>query len=184
MTIREYLKTLLQGVKTYIDEKIVKSDWNVNDENSTAYILNKPFGESLEDVILIEEQSIEGFTDWEEGNYGVTTSIQMDLVIGDSYTVIWDGTTYDNLICFDDEGCPTIGAVYKDYTNYKILNESDSTGYGDYLRRTYPGVLLIELSKMGGNPLGPYGDKNNIYEVFNENTKALTSIIKHLTRRR
>ena len=41
MTIREYLKTLLQGVKTYVDEKIVKSDWNENDENSTSYINNR-----------------------------------------------------------------------------------------------------------------------------------------------
>ena len=31
------------------------------------------------------------------------------------------------------------------------------------LRIDYPAVLLIELSYMGGNPLGPLGDKDNNY---------------------
>ena len=31
------------------------------------------------------------------------------------------------------------------------------------LRLDYPGFLLIVLSYMGGNPLGPLGDKDNNY---------------------
>ena len=30
---------------------------------------------------------------------------------------------------------------------------------------------------MGGNPLGPYGDKSNIERVYEENTNALDSIL-------
>ena len=74
--------------------------------------------------------------------------------------------------------------IYHQETDYKILEESDFTGYGDYLRRTYQGVLLIELSKMGGNPIGPYGDKSNTYQVFSDNTKALSSVIKCLEKRK
>ena len=67
--------------------------------------------------------------------------------------------------------------IYSNSTGYRLLDSSSTTGYGDYLRRTYPGVLLIELSKMGGNPIGPYGDKNNIYNVLHDNTLAITSLI-------
>ena len=89
-------------------------------------------------------------------------------------------TKYQEFLNFNEE----LANIYHNDTTYKLLNESGSTGYGDYLRRTYQGVLLIELSKMGGNPIGPYGDKNNIYKVFNDNTNALTSVIKHLAKRR
>ena len=74
----------------------------------------------------------------------------------------------------------TLANIYSRKTNYTILEESGKTGYGDLLRRTYPGVLLIELSKMGGNPIGPYGDHNNIYITINDNLAAINDIFKYL----
>ncbi len=72
-----------------------------------------------------------------------------------------------------------LAEIYHNSTNYKLLDSSSKTGYGDYLRRTYPGVLLVELSKMGGNPIGPYGDTNNIYNVFHDNIDAINMLIKY-----
>lgn len=72
--------------------------------------------------------------------------------------------------------------IYSKQTDYRLLEESSTTGYGDYLRRTYPGVLLIELSKMGGNPIGPYGDKNNIYQVFHDNNEAMNSLFHYFNK--
>ena len=66
---------------------------------------------------------------------------------------------------------------YSQKTSYQMLECSDKSGYGDYLRRTYPGVLMIELSKMGGNPIGPYGDVNNIAKVFSDNIQAVDSVM-------
>ena len=74
----------------------------------------------------------------------------------------------------------TLAEIYERSTNYQILEESSTTGYGDYLRRTYPGVLLIELSKMGGNPLGPYGDGSNTIRVFEENNAAINEVFHYL----
>ena len=51
------------------------------------------------------------------------------------------------------------------------------------MARTFPGVLMIELSKMGGNPIGPYGDKTNIYNTINENISAIANIIKYFNKR-
>lgn len=76
-----------------------------------------------------------------------------------------------------------LALLYQENTNYKILEESDTTGYGDLLRRTFPGVLMIELSKMGGNPIGPYGDKDNIYNTINDNFSAIENILYYLKKR-
>ena len=75
-----------------------------------------------------------------------------------------------------------LATIYKNETNYKILETSDNTGYGDKLRRTFPRVLLIELSKMGGNPLGPYGDKNNIIDTIEKNINAIEKILNHYSK--
>ena len=69
--------------------------------------------------------------------------------------------------------------IYQKETDYRKIESSDKTGYGDLLRRTFPGVLLIELSKMGGNPIAPYGDVDNIYRTVNENLKAINSLLKY-----
>ena len=71
--------------------------------------------------------------------------------------------------------------IYHDSTDYKILEDASTTGYGDLLRRTFPGVLLIELSKMGGNPIAPYGDYNNIYNTMNDNFKAFDSLLNYFS---
>jgi len=70
--------------------------------------------------------------------------------------------------------------IYHDDTDYKLIESSDFTGYGDLLRRTFPGVLLIELSKMGGNPIAPYGDENNIYKTYTDNFAAFDHILNYL----
>ncbi len=77
----------------------------------------------------------------------------------------------------------TLASIYSNDTDYKLLDISDTTGYGDLLRRTFPGVLLIELSKMGGNPIGPYGDEDNIYKTINDNFNAIRSILNFYNKR-
>jgi len=63
---------------------------------------------------------------------------------------------------------------YHDDTRYIVPDGSEKPGYrmvqvpslkdvDETLRMQYPAVLLIELSYMGGNPIGPLGDKQNNY---------------------
>ena len=63
---------------------------------------------------------------------------------------------------------------YQEDTKYSTPNGSEKPGYriveapslkdmDEILRLNYPAVLLIELSYMGGNPIGPLGDKENNY---------------------
>lgn len=64
------------------------------------------------------------------------------------------------------------------YTDFLFLDNPGLTGFGDLLRSFYPGVLLIELSKMGGNPLGPYGDYNTFLETMERNIIAVSESIR------
>ncbi len=64
-------------------------------------------------------------------------------------------------------------------TIYNIMPKGNViTGVGDVLREEYPYAFLLELSKMGGNPIGPYGDKKNHYLTMVSNMEALMSILK------
>ena len=46
---------------------------------------------------------------------------------------------------------------------YKMIQKPNLADFDEWLRLLYPAILLIELSYMGGNPIGPYGDKVNNY---------------------
>lgn len=66
-------------------------------------------------------------------------------------------------------------------TNRKI-NNSPATSLNDIFRLKYPLDLLIELSAMGGNPIGPYGDmKGNYKNVMESNTVAVKQLLEYAT---
>lgn len=75
-----------------------------------------------------------------------------------------------------------LARVYQSKTDYKPMPYPKKlTGTGDMIRQILPGFLLIELSKMGGNPLGPYGDKKNNYKkVINDNIIAFNEILNNI----
>ena len=70
--------------------------------------------------------------------------------------------------------------IYQEITDYKDMPyDKNLIGTGDMIRQMLPGFLIIELSTMGGNPLGPYGDKENNYKkVINDNLIAFNQILK------
>ena len=77
-----------------------------------------------------------------------------------------------------DEFNNDIAINYQKYTEYKIMPYPEKlTGTGDMIRQLLPGFLIVELSKMGGNPIGPYGDKNNYIKVINDNINAFYNVI-------
>lgn len=80
-----------------------------------------------------------------------------------------------------DEINTFIADIYEKETGYiKQDYPKKITGTGDMLRNLIPGFLLIELSKMGGNPLGPYGDKDGNYtQTISTNFKAFSETIKY-----
>ncbi len=85
-----------------------------------------------------------------------------------------------------------IGNIYEKFTGkndqYKVMGyPHEITGFGDVLRKNYTASFLLELSKMGGNPIACYGDRKGNYELtmvsnFSAMMKTLQTILqlKHL----
>lgn len=48
-------------------------------------------------------------------------------------------------------------------SGYEIIKTSNLVDEDEILRHKFPAILTIELSYMGGNPIGPLGDKYNNY---------------------
>ena len=49
---------------------------------------------------------------------------------------------------------------------YKTMGHPNKvTGVGDLLRQKYIASFILELSKMGGNPIAPYGDRDGNYNL-------------------
>lgn len=79
-----------------------------------------------------------------------------------------------------DDTNSEMAKIYQKITGYNEMPyDKNLIGTGDMIRQMLPGFLIIELSKMGGNPLGPYGDKENNYKkVINDNFIAFNKLLK------
>lgn len=86
----------------------VQPDWNQNDSTQPNYVKNRPFytGDPVE-TVLVEEQTV-AFSDM-NGVYTVQGwPTEFDAVVGETYTVSWDGTEYE-CECLSMQGLPYIG---------------------------------------------------------------------------
>lgn len=63
---------------------------------------------------------------------------------------------------------------------YRIVKDPSLKDVDETLRLDYPAVLLIELSYMGGNPIGPLGDKKENYiPTMEHNLEATCQFFKN-----
>lgn len=97
------LQVALDQLQTNINA-IPQSDWNQNDSTKLDYIKNRPFYETDPVETLIVNGTIPA-----NGHMTVPVSMQ-SLELGRNYTVVFDGVTYDNLICEIVDGLPAIGS--------------------------------------------------------------------------
>lgn len=78
-----------------------------------------------------------------------------------------------------DDTNSEMAKIYQKITGYNEMPyDNNLIGTGDMIRQMLPGFLIIELSKMGGNPFGPYGDKGNYKKVINDNLIAFNKLLK------
>ena len=70
--------------------------------------------------------------------------------------------------------------IYCSKAGYGIIEDPDFNATDELLRVIYPATILVELSKMGGNPIGPYGDITNYERVMNDNMIASSHVIREL----
>lgn len=72
--------------------------------------------------------------------------------------------------------------IYSDITGYKIIDEKLKYGVMDYYRMYLDNTicLTIELSKLNGNPIGPYSNLEYFKEDIIKNKKAVIKAIENL----
>ena len=118
----DFTKTLLNANKQYIDTKVSQYvDMKVSDGTTHVHswndLVEKPFYETevIKEVLPKTTLEFDSQTQITDG------SINFKLEIGNIYTVVWNGVTYDNLVCKDLNGLPTIGASDFDFSDCPIL---------------------------------------------------------------
>lgn len=119
---KKHLSMAIQSLQSVFNKKLKdsKADWNQNDSSADDYVKNRTHWEEVveKQSIFLDECSI-GVTYYEENEHsGFDGEYDQELIIGQKYTVTLDGETFVDLICFDDEGYPTLGAPWLDYSEY------------------------------------------------------------------
>lgn len=175
--------SLSPGIEAMQKQKTIYGPFVKNNiKNYTPGPLGVPTLDSDYFKVAIENKALEDLIDisYQKGSYLATLLYHGTggQIFYQPFEELMDENTYQDFFQYNKE----LAMCYHQATDYQLLNSSGSSGYGDYLRRSYPGVLLIELSKMGGNPIGPYGDKNNIYHVFSDNTTALKNLFMYFSK--
>lgn len=104
-----YVDGVKSNVQTQLDElrndidSIPQEDWNQNDSTQLDFIKNRPFYTTDPIDTVIAEGTI-------PANGTLKTSAIIDsLTLGETYTVIFDGVTYSNIVCEDYEGAAYLG---------------------------------------------------------------------------
>ena len=119
-----YNENLLNKVEDMIPEQI-QSDWDINDETNKAYIKNRIcYTEDPVDITILEETTLDGFSDSSDIPYGSIIDISTAFEVGQFYTVVLDGITYNNLLCYIDldYNNNTIGSKFDDVmSNTEVL---------------------------------------------------------------
>lgn len=74
------------------------------------------FGYTENGMSLLISKAVDGFDVMEEPIYAVENPFELDLVVGDTYAVVWDGTSYD-VECKAEEGTDLIYLGNQNYIN-------------------------------------------------------------------
>lgn len=99
---------------------VTTPDWNQNDETAADYIKNRPFytGDTVE-TVLVEESTV-SFTNPSANIYYGAISTTIELAVGETYEVSWDGAVYE-CVCKSVSGFAVIG-------NMSIIGLGADTG--------------------------------------------------------
>ena len=116
------IKTLIDELQSSIDD-IPQSDWSQSDSTKLDYIKNRTHWSKTESTIVAEET-----VDTSDYVYYFTTPFALN--VGQTYIVVFDGTTYDCVAFRDNSNYnrATIGGSYDNYSVYPFSIYVKSNG--------------------------------------------------------
>lgn len=104
-----YVDGVKSNVQTQLDElrhdvdSIPQADWNQNDSTKLDFVKNRPFYTADPEETVIAEGTIPA-----NGTMQTSASIS-SLTLGEAYNVVFDGVAYNNLVCINYDGLPSLG---------------------------------------------------------------------------
>ena len=160
-------------------------DWNQNDETASDYIKNRPFytGDPVE-TVLVEESTV-SFTNASANLYYGAISTTIELAVGETYEVSWDGAVYE-CVCKSVSGFPVIGnpsiigagadtgepfviSPLTDNHGTEIYTLDTSASHAISISRIVAPVVKIDEKYLPVSTDGSYGviKKSDIVSVYN-----------------
>lgn len=121
--MHEFMKTIISAIKPWVSGEIKNAsragvaDWDQNDAEADNYVKNRTHWEEISLDTIIEEQTLTGFSEMENGIYSVVDVFTINPVVGQIYTVVWDGVSYDVPM----EVITEIGLGYIGNVNYALM---------------------------------------------------------------
>ena len=104
--MNEFTKTIVNGLKTYVQNNIKKArgNWNQNDETAVDYVKNRTHWTETKFVDVIPETTLYSSSGRTRGAAGPSLTMFYvtsehiseipNFTVGEKYTVIWNGTEY------------------------------------------------------------------------------------------
>ena len=96
--MQNIVKTLISGFKILVNKKIRGSvaDWNQNDSSADNYVKNRTHWVEEGTVAYVENLTSEMYHNGE--------APKCTFVAGNTYDILWNGTWYKGLVCYESEG--------------------------------------------------------------------------------
>lgn len=124
---------------------IAQTDWNQNDPSAPNYVKNRPFYEETTEALILERYQTRNFSGQPE--YPAGEDINASIVVGRTYIVVWDGVEYECRAELFNE-MPFIG----DYSLCDVGGEGWNTeeGFPFMFMQQAPSTYTMMLSKQAG----------------------------------
>ena len=146
-----------EGFKSRDEGERNAPDWNQNDPSGAGYIKNRTHWVETAKVALVQDMAAEF-----SGGDAVPVGSDIELSVGRTYEVIWDGKPYScvaYLVGFGGQSFPAIG-------NASIGDPSLSGGNNEpFIAIAAPGMTIMNAKVLGKHTFTISGEKEIIHRL-------------------
>ena len=155
--VYDFIKTIISAIQQWTKKEIKKNvnitlpapDWNENDPRSINYIKNRTHWDTSKEIFIIPEMTVDI-----SGSYETIGNNIPVLTVGQTYTVVLNGTTYQCVARRYGEQNAVIGngTIYgdNDPSNNEPFSCDSYNGGTIYLNVTTPGSYTVSISVLEG----------------------------------
>lgn len=127
-----------------------RSDWNQNDETAPDYVKNRTHYEEVVESVIVENVTLNVAQGSPIGFSSMNEFALNEIKDGVTYTVVWDGTSYECVANPCTGTAPPIVGTYNAIGNRSIINSSNVDSGEPFVILVAGGGSVFVLSKTSG----------------------------------